>query len=105
MALVNCPECKKRISSKSKSCPHCQLNLVDLTEEDLKKVSLKRKRKTRDQVMSQNYIAVLMVLVGFSYTYWKSPQPESIPYYACMASIMIGCLIYVVNRVRLAFLK
>jgi len=37
MALINCPECKKEISDKVKSCPHCgyplEINSVDNTNQ------------------------------------------------------------------------
>jgi len=29
MALINCPECKKEISDRATSCPHCGCPIID----------------------------------------------------------------------------
>lgn len=43
MALVNCPECRKKISSETKSCPNCgapvDLNKIAKIQEDQKKTA------------------------------------------------------------------
>ena len=35
MAIIKCPQCSNSISDKHKVCPHCDLELGEMTEEKL----------------------------------------------------------------------
>lgn len=62
MAIIKCPECKKNISDKAESCPHCGYELKQ------KSVS-NTVNKTIDQLKKNNYTKfipiLLLVVIGF----------------------------------------
>jgi len=41
MALINCPECKKEISDKAESCPHCGFPLIQVQKVKPKALDMK----------------------------------------------------------------
>jgi len=38
MALINCPECEKEISDKTKACPHCGFPIPEQKQQDAERV-------------------------------------------------------------------
>jgi len=57
MALINCPECKKEVSEKAQTCPHCGFQLRD--------DDLPRKPKKVNGCLSVLIIAVVLISVMF----------------------------------------
>ena len=105
MAVINCPNCKKKISDKVKSCHHCQL---DLTELDADKIaSLKRVNavKKSQQLMNHSFIAMLLFCGGFLFLYWQDAQPGTWQYVSAITSTILGFILYIVTRVRLILTK
>ena len=80
MSIIACPECKKKISSRSAICSFCGFQLGEVTEEDL---DIFRARRLRDQIYRMNMIsyAVITVFVAaFGWYWWDSggfTQPSS----------------------------
>lgn len=54
MALIKCPECKKKISDTVDKCPHCGIDLSNVSKENLKVKEFKFKKK---------YIVIGVILV------------------------------------------
>lgn len=48
MALINCPECQKEISNKTKNCPHCGYPFVLYDNGDSKVIYNKDWNKIKD---------------------------------------------------------
>lgn len=104
MALINCPNCKKKISDKAKSCSHCQLDLTNLDEEkmhSLKQVSL---IKSSQQLMTHSFIAMLLFCGGIFWL-WQDNPVDSWQYVAAITTTVVGFLFYIITRVRLILLK
>jgi len=57
MALITCPECKKKISETAVSCPNCG---YQLTQEKVAEI-----KKKEDQVRGLGCLAVIVILVIF----------------------------------------
>ncbi len=80
MAIIACPDCGKKISSRSVICSFCGFQLGEVTEQDLE---LYRARRLRDQIYRLNMISYLVITVfvgGFGWYWWDSKgflQPPS----------------------------
>ncbi|GEK11557.1 hypothetical protein HUZ36_17915 [Pseudoalteromonas sp. McH1-7] len=105
MAIAQCPSCNKSISSKHKSCPHCETNLADFSQEDRERAASRNRVKRQQTVMNYSFIALILVLGGFLYIYWQQPAPNSFEMIASKSAIGIGTVWYLINRVILVILK
>jgi hypothetical protein len=105
MAVIDCPQCKKKISNKSTSCHYCQLNLTNADAEQLaylRKVNVINKSQ---RIMLLSFIAMLLFCGGFLFFYWYEVQPGTWQYLSSVASAIVGFCLYVVTRVQLILLK
>ena len=61
MALINCPECNKKISDKVKTCPFCgyPFESSDATKNDLQKVEI-----TSVNIKSKNPLKTKKIIIG-----------------------------------------
>ncbi|MCF6435707.1 MULTISPECIES: hypothetical protein [Pseudoalteromonas] len=105
MAIVQCPGCSKSISNKTKVCPHCQLQLGELTEEQIERLAIKKRISKQQKFMNHSFLALILFLGGFLYMYWHQPEPDSLQMIAAQGAIAVGCVWYLVNRVVLIYLK
>lgn len=104
MAIVNCPQCAKKISDKQQICPHCDLDMSDLTEEKRQSLSRIKNIKSNQSMMSQQAIAMLLFLGGVLALY-NSEEPQSPQHTAAQACMIVGFLWYLVNRFRIIISK
>jgi len=105
MAVINCPNCKKKISDKAKICEHCQIDLSTLDADkiaSLKRISTVAKSQ---QLMTHSFIAMLLFCGGFLFLYWQDAQPGTWEYVAAITSTILGFILYIITRVRLILSK
>lgn len=72
MAIIPCPECSKKISSRVPICTHCGFQLGEVSQEQL---NVFRARKLRDKIYHISMIsyAVITVFVAaFGWFWWDS---------------------------------
>ena len=104
MALVNCPSCNKKMSSKAKECSHCGYGVEGVSHEDLaRKKRLKHFLKMQ-KVQTQSFFALLVFVAGFYMMFFKSTPTEN-ELLAGQGAVAIGFLWYIINRVRIVLLK
>lgn len=89
MALINCPECSKEISSKVKACPHCGFPM-DENIEETQKVEISSVKLTIDNNKKKKItllvIAILIIVSIFTIAYQHNKKLEIEEY---NANIMI----------------
>ena len=101
MALAQCPNCDKRISSQVMLCPHCGFKRGEVDEEELKEF---RRRRLRDRVYHlkmASYAALTLLVVAFGW-YWA--DTESFQYQSSLGPYLLfslGAVIYLVIRILL----
>ncbi|TDF41404.1 hypothetical protein EYS14_00650 [Alteromonadaceae bacterium M269] len=106
MALIDCPSCNKKISDKAKQCPHCQTDFTNTTAEDAERKQSMSKFKRSQSIQNQSMLAMLMFVAGFALMFMgEPPAPDSLKYKGAMACTAIGFIWYIINRVRMIFLK
>ncbi len=72
MAITSCPECSKKISSRSAICPSCGFQFGEASEEDLE---IFRARKLRDRIYHLNmasYLVITVFVAAFGWYWWAS---------------------------------
>ena len=72
MTIIACPDCNRKISSRTAICSYCGYQLRDVTEADL---AVFGARKLRDRIYKLNMTsyAVLTVFIGaFGWYWWDS---------------------------------
>lgn len=105
MALINCPSCSTRISSKAAVCNQCSTVLGEMSEEqriNLKQITMIEKSS---KLMNESMIAMLLFCGGFGFMFWGEPAPSSWQYTIAVGSSVLGFCWYIINRVRLILLK
>lgn len=105
MAVISCPNCKKKISDKAKHCDHCAIDLVNLDEEKLRSIQHINTINASQRLMTHSFIAMMLFCGGFFFLYWSEPDAESWQYMTTMGAIAIGFFLYIVTRIRLILLK
>jgi uncharacterized membrane protein YvbJ len=105
MALIDCPSCGKKISDKTKKCPHCQFDLANLDVEELSRRRGISRYKKLMAIQTQSMIAIMMFITGFAFIYWGNIEPTGNKYKLAIACSTVGFFWYVVNRVRLVLIK
>jgi len=101
VAIVNCPKCDSKISSRTTLCPNCGFQRGEVAEELLKEL---RRRKLRDRVYHlkmTSYAALTLLLAAFAWYLTDTSgfrERASIGPYALSA---IGAAVYLITRVYL----
>lgn len=106
MAIINCPRCGKRISDLSKVCPHCDLPLGEMSEEDIKQVERQRWSKHVYIARNSAYLGMAALLVGAMWWFMAGtgglvlpPPPLSV------VLLVLGVVVYTGGRGWLFWLK
>ncbi|MEP1871117.1 MAG: hypothetical protein ABJJ44_16425 [Paraglaciecola sp.] len=105
MALIDCPSCGKRISDKAQSCQHCNFTLGEATSEDIARKQSLNKYLKGQRIQTQSMVAMLLFVAGFGFMYWGGAIPGELQHTVAIGVTIIGFVWYIVNRVRLVFLK
>lgn len=105
MALTQCPACNKRISDKAKNCPHCDFKLAGLSNDELDREWQRVMNTKREKLVGQSMLALLLAIAAFTYYFIQQPLPETWPAKVSYGMMIAGLIWFVVNRVRLVFLK
>ncbi|GAC08085.1 zinc ribbon domain-containing protein [Paraglaciecola chathamensis] len=105
MALIDCPSCNKKVSDKAEECNHCGFALGQASEEDIARKRNLQKYLKSQKIQTQSMIAMLMFVTGFGFMYWGGAVPGELQYNIAVGVAVIGFVWYIVNRVRLVFVK
>lgn len=105
MALIDCPSCGKKISSKAQTCSHCGFAFGNASSEDLVRKQNLRKFQQIQSVQTQSMVAMLLFITGFAFMYWGGAQPGDTQHTVAIGCSVVGFGWYIINRVRLIFLK
>jgi hypothetical protein len=106
MALINCPNCGKRISDQSTFCAHCELPLGEMSEADVARLEVRRWRRLVWQSKNVTYAAMTALVVGAIWWWLAEPQGWTLPPPVLpIGLIVLGGVAYLAGRVWLFWLK
>ena len=101
MAIISCPSCNQQISDKSICCSHCDIDIANMTSENLASKQRVNKIKRNQSIQVQTFLALLMFVGGFTLWYWEEQPSESWFSILGQGMIDVGFIWYIVNRARL----
>ncbi|QOC22414.1 hypothetical protein IC757_15605 [Wenzhouxiangella sp. AB-CW3] len=106
MAIIHCPGCNQRISSVAKACPHCDLPLGEMSDEDVRKLELRRWRKRVHRASNLTYMAMAAIIIGILWWWMSSPVAWQLPPpVVTIILVIFGGAGYVGGRVWLFWLR
>ena len=105
MAVINCPQCKKKISDKAKSCEHCQLSFAELDQDKMNNLTQLNNINRAQRLMNYSFIAMLLFCGGFLFMFWDNVEQGSWQHTLAMISTVIGFIMYIVVRAMLLYNK
>jgi len=101
MALIECPGCNKRISSKAKTCQYCGDNLTGDTES----LSHINHIKRSSQLMNQSLLAMTMFIAGVVIWFWRGEPAEGLRATIAGGFFVLGFAGYLFTRIQLVMHK
>jgi hypothetical protein len=79
MAIIHCPACDRRVSSRAGACPHCNEALAELSDSERERLLIRRWRDRIYRARNFTYLAMALVVAG-TITWWLSePQGLMLP--------------------------
>ncbi|NCP64285.1 MAG: zinc ribbon domain-containing protein [Paraglaciecola sp.] len=105
MALIDCPACGKKISDKAQLCSHCNFAVGSASSEDIARKTALSKYLQAQKIQNQSMVAMLLFVGGFGFMYWGDADQEDWQFKIAFALSVLGFVWYIVNRVRLIFVK
>jgi hypothetical protein len=105
MAVINCPNCKKKISDKAKECSHCNVALGELDAEKIASLNHMNRINEGQRLMNYSFIAMLMFCGGFLFMFWDNVEQGTWQHTLAMTSTVIGFILYLIIRVKLVLFK
>jgi uncharacterized membrane protein YvbJ len=103
MALINCPECAKKVSDAASVCPNCGVAIASKREAQKAGASLTTIQETSKKLKLQTLGAVLAIIIGVVWLIGQmnsgqgAGEPGAIP----MLFIVGGLGWYFVTRFRI----
>lgn len=101
MAIIACPECGKKISSRAPICSFCGFQRGEVSEEDLQ---VFRARRLRDRIYHLNmasYLAITLFVGGFGWYWWDSRGFVEAPSIGPFVLMGLAAVAYLVVRALL----
>ena len=101
MAIIACPDCGKKISSRAVICSWCGFQLGEVTEEDLEVFQARKLRYDRYRLNMISYAVITLFVGGFGWYWWDSQGFLRPPSYGPFTLMGVAALGYIVVRVFL----
>lgn len=105
MALIDCPSCRKKVSSKALVCNHCSFDFKHASADDVLRKERLNKFQQRNGIQTQSMFAMLLFICGFAFMYWGGTTMEDTQFKVAVVAAIVGFCWYVLCRIRLILLK
>ena len=79
MAIIRCPACSTRMSSKASACPKCHEPIGKLSEEERDRLALRRWRGQAYRARNLTYLAMTLVVAAMVGWWLTPPQGLGLP--------------------------
>ncbi len=101
MALIECPMCGKRMSSKALACPHCAAK-TNGDNDSLARISHIQKSS---RLMNQSFLAMSLFIAGVVIWFWGGEAAHG--WRATLGAIcfVFGFVGYLITRIRIVLHK
>ena len=100
MALINCPDCNKEVSTSAVSCPNCGAPVAAARETEAAGTPLTTTQSTSKKFKGQQAIATLMFIVGATWIFVALGQEPPSDAGLALVITLVGVIWYIVIRIR-----
>jgi hypothetical protein len=99
MALISCPECKRKVSDTAPACPGCGAAIADSREYQASGARLTTTQETSKKLKMHTLISVTLFIIGIVSTFSiaNAPEPAAWPF----GVMTVGIFWYIVTRFRI----
>lgn len=101
MALVECPVCHKRMSSKATRCPNCDLAVNGDNESAIRITQIKKSA----QLQTQSFLALTLFIAGVVIGFWGGEVAEGAQAIVGAICFVFGFVGYLLTRIRIVLHK
>ncbi len=106
MAIIHCPACSARMSSRATACPSCHAAVGELTEEQRDRLAIRRWRARAYRARNFTYLAMTLVVAGMLWWWFAPPQGLGLPAPVPAALLLgVGLVAYLAAWAWLVWLK
>jgi len=105
MALIRCPQCRQRMSSLAKACPHCGYGRgrSESAADEIAGLRLQRLKQWRYRLRMASYTAMTLMLAGVI-AWWLDSGLLGMPGWFAKLAMSLGVLAYLGLRSSLFWL-
>ncbi|ARD22441.1 MULTISPECIES: hypothetical protein [Shewanella] len=101
MALIECPSCQKRISSKAKECQHCKVK-VDGDNQSARVIS---HIQQSNKLMTHSFVFLTLFIAGVVIWFWGGEPATGMTSYIAVGCFVFGFVGYTITRARIVLHK
>ncbi len=101
MALIECPVCRKRMSSKATSCPNCE---AKASGDNSSQVRINHIQQS-SSLINQSFVAMTLFIAGVVLWMWGGEPAEGMRAYISGVCVVFGFVGYLITRVRIVLHK
>ena len=101
MALVECPVCHKRMSSKASRCPNCDLAVSGDNESAIRITQIKKSA----QLQTHSFLALTLFIAGVVIWFWGGEVAQGTQALAGTVCFVFGFVGYLITRIRIVLHK
>ena len=99
--IINCPSCRKPMSSKAPACPSCDTERGDLSDEQLSELSRRRLRDRIYRLKMASYAAISVLLAAAGWYFYEASDLDLTPSTGHLVLVALGSVAYVIVRALL----
>lgn len=96
MALIECPSCSKRISSKASVCQHCSSQLSGDTQVLTKISHINR----ANRLVNQSLLSMTVFIAGVVVWFWGGEPAQGVRSYIGGLCFVVGFVGYLITRLQ-----
>ncbi len=100
MAMINCPECKKRVSDTATACPHCGAPITGAREGTAAGAPLTTVQETSKKFKLQILLAALAFWGGLVFLFQGNDTAEGAANIWPMIAMLFGLIWYIATKFR-----
>lgn len=104
MAIVNCPNCSRKISDKAAVCDNCGFVLGNLDAQTLERKRRRLKADQLNKLTTQSMLAMLLFVAGIAGVFYFRDTTSADPTWQSQLALVVtvvGFVWYIVNRMRM----
>ncbi len=99
--IVNCPNCRKPMSSKAPACPNCGFERGEVSDEQLEELARRRLRDRIYRLKMASYGAITLLLVAAGWYFYQTADLDLRPTAGPLVVVAVGAVAYVISRALL----